>query len=74
MKTKKVGRAGRYGSRYGLRIRKKVDKIERLLKQKWECPKCSSKKLYRVKAGIWVCKKCHTKFAGNAYVPFGEIR
>jgi large subunit ribosomal protein L37Ae len=67
--TKKVGSAGRFGARYGLRIRKKIWEIEQLQKQKHKCPECFKSSLKRVAMGIWSCSNCGNKFAGGAYVP-----
>tara|TARA_Y100000310_G_C20676235_1_gene813229 strand:- start:205 stop:465 length:261 start_codon:yes stop_codon:yes gene_type:complete len=68
--TKKVGSAGRFGARYGRKIRKKVIKVEELQKAKHACPFCKKEGcVKRVAAGIWICKKCNTKFAGKAYTP-----
>ncbi len=67
--TKKVGSAGRYGARYGLRIRKKVWEIEQLQKQRQKCPECFKFTLKRIGNGIWFCNNCENKFAGGAYLP-----
>ncbi len=69
--AKKVGPAGRYGSRYGKRIREMVLKIEKKQRQRHVCPKCKMKKVKRVSTGIYLCKKCGTKFASGAYYPEG---
>jgi len=68
-RTKKVGSAGRYGSRYGRRIRKRIISIEESKKKKPICPNCLKHGVTRSAAGIWVCKKCGFKFAGKAYKP-----
>ena len=68
--TKKVGSSGRFGARYGRKIKKKLVDVEKLQKAKHTCPFC--KKVGGVKrlaAGIWTCKKCDAKFAGKAYTP-----
>jgi len=70
MPTKKVKSTGRYGSRYGLRIRKSVLAIDILKRTKWECPDCLKKTLRREAAGIWKCRKCSLKLAGKAYRPY----
>jgi large subunit ribosomal protein L37Ae len=72
-KTKKVGSSGKFGPRYGMRLRKKwleVDKKQRMLH---ECPVCRRKAVRRVSTGIWSCRKCGTKFAGGAYLPLTTI-
>jgi len=72
-RKKKVGSAGRFGARYGKKVRKIVAEIEKVQKQRHICPKCNMPYVKRVAAGIWECKKCGTKFAGLAYVP-GETK
>jgi len=71
-RTKKVKSAGRFGPRYGKRIREVVAKIEKFQKQRHQCPKCGMNYVVRLASGIWYCKKCGAKFAGGAYVPFPE--
>ncbi len=66
-RTKKVGSAGRFGVRYGLRIRKKVNEIEQKQKKKYECSACHAPRVIRIASGIWQCKKCNHKFANKAY-------
>ena len=56
----------RYGVRYGRRLRDKVGKLE-LERRSDSCPYCHYKKLVRVASGIWLCKKCSSKFTGRAY-------
>jgi len=69
MTTKKVKSAGRYGSRYGVGIRKRVVEVESQQKAKHTCPKCHFPKVKRISRGIFRCKKCNLKFAGGTYVP-----
>lgn len=71
-RTKKVGSIGRFGTRYGLRAKKLLKKVEEKQKQKHECPACKKMKLIRISAGIWECKSCKTKLAGGAYTPVSE--
>jgi large subunit ribosomal protein L37Ae len=68
-RTKKVKSAGRFQSRYGLLVRKRVRDIEEVQRAYHVCPKCGQKKVKRVSTSIWECRKCGTKFAGGAYVP-----
>ena len=67
MPTKKVKSAGRFGARYGRRVRQNIIDIEKKQKKKHECPYCFSLTTKRLAAGIWSCKKCETKFTGKAY-------
>ncbi len=67
-RTKKVGSAGRFGPRYGKKLRKLVISVEKVQRAKKVCPFC--KKLGAVKRkspGIWNCKKCEKTFTGRAY-------
>ena len=66
-RTKKVKSAGRFGTRYGRKIKQSIIRAEETKKHK--CPSCLKMTLKREAAGIWVCKKCSLKFAGKAYRP-----
>ena len=66
-KTKGQGTAGRFGTRYGRKLRNKVSAIEAKQKASYLCPECSAEKVKRTAKGIWECKKCKHKFAGKAY-------
>ena len=67
MATKKAGSAGRFGARYGLRIRRKINEVDKKLKAKHTCTSCLKKSMKRLAAGIWYCTKCKFKVAGKAY-------
>ncbi len=69
MHTKKVGSAGRFGNKYGSKIRVAVAKAEADSRSCHPCPVCLNQKLVRESAGIWTCRKCSTTFAGGAYSP-----
>ncbi len=66
MRTKKVKAAGRFGARYGTRVRKKIAEIESVQRKKQNCIFCNGI-VKRLSTGIWQCKKCNKKFAGHAY-------
>ncbi|AGK62183.1 LSU ribosomal protein L37AE [Archaeoglobus sulfaticallidus PM70-1] len=68
-RTKKVKIAGRFGSRYGVRVRKNIIKIEQEQRRKYVCNRCGKKRVKRVGTGIWECKSCGYKFAGGTYIP-----
>jgi len=67
--SKTVGSAGRFGPRYGKKVRKLVSEIEKSQKKRHVCPKCKMPYVKRISTGIYYCKKCKTKFAGKAYYP-----
>ena len=66
MRTKKVKAAGRFGVRYGTRVRKKITEIESIQRKKQNCIFCNGI-VKRLSKGIWHCKKCNKKFAGHTY-------
>jgi large subunit ribosomal protein L37Ae len=71
-RTKKVGPAGRYKARYGVKARTRIRNVEVIQKSKHLCPSCGHKKVKRISTSIWQCKKCGVKFAGGAYFPKTE--
>ena len=71
-RTKKVGSAGRFQARYGVRARTRVRDVETHQKTKHKCPNCGQNTIKRVGTGIWKCKKCGNTYAGGAYVPKTE--
>jgi large subunit ribosomal protein L37Ae len=69
MRTKKVGSAGKFGVRYGKRIKDRYVAIHVVQKASHKCPRCLKMSLKREAAGIWSCQKCGLKTAGKAYKP-----
>ena len=67
--TKKVGTTGRFGSRYGVGVKKRVLAVEIRQNQEPSCPFCGFAKVRREAAGLFNCKKCEARFAGGAYEP-----
>lgn len=65
--VKKLGSTKRFGARYGRKPKKKLAKIEEVLRKKQKCPYCSKFHVKRVAVGIWQCRKCKAKFTGKAY-------
>lgn len=65
----KVGASGRFGPRYGTRIRERVRAVEEKSKDLHRCPECEAKKVERISSGIWKCSRCGTKFAAKSYAP-----
>lgn len=68
-RTKKVGIAGKYGPRYGIRIRRRLHDVETEMREKHPCPECNTGVLKRVSTGIYECRKCGVKIASSAYYP-----
>jgi large subunit ribosomal protein L37Ae len=68
-RTKKVGITGRFGARYGTKVRKRVKTILEGLSTFHKCPRCATKSVKRVSTGVWTCRKCGHTFTGGAYLP-----
>lgn len=66
MKKKKAKAAGRFGARYGRRVRTKIAEVEGHQRKKQSCIFCNGI-AKRLSKGIWQCKKCNKKFAGHVY-------
>jgi large subunit ribosomal protein L37Ae len=67
--TAKVGSAGKFGPRYGVKVRKLIRDVEKVKRGSYECPNCHHKNVKRISSGIWVCRHCDTKFAAGSYSP-----
>ena len=65
--AKKIGSFKGLGARYGIKPRKQFTKVHKTLKVKRRCPECGSLQFGRKVVGIWACKKCGFKIAGQAY-------
>ncbi|KAI3855156.1 hypothetical protein MKX03_000100 [Papaver bracteatum] len=59
--TKKAGFVGKYGTRYGASLYKKIKKMEISQHSKYFCEFCGKV------VGIWGCKDCGKLKAGGAY-------
>ncbi|MFM1913008.1 MAG: hypothetical protein RIR51_846 [Bacteroidota bacterium] len=66
-RTAKVGITGKYGTRYGQKLRKQVKAFEILQRTKYTCPFCGKASVRRHSVGIWNCKACRRSVAGGAW-------
>ena len=66
-RTRKAGITGKYGTRYGQKLRKQVKALEILQRVKSVCPFCGKKSIKRQAAGIWRCRGCRRAIAGGAW-------
>jgi large subunit ribosomal protein L37Ae len=66
-RTAKVGITGKYGTRYGQKLRKQVKAIEILQRKKTICPFCGKTSIKRAAVGIWKCRACKRAIAGGAW-------
>ena len=68
-KLKKSNSAGRFGARYGKKIKAKLVKVAEKQRKKQKCPFCEKLGVKKLSKGIWQCtrKKCNKKFASNTY-------
>jgi len=68
MALKKLKASGKFGPRYGKKLREIYDKIMESSKKKYNCPICAKEKsVKRVSFGVWMCTRCKTKFASGAF-------
>jgi large subunit ribosomal protein L37Ae len=74
MRLKKLASAGRFGARYGRRIKERLLNSEISQRAKHKCPYCLKVNVKRVSTGIWECRSCSAKFTGKAYSPASEIK
>jgi large subunit ribosomal protein L37Ae len=65
--TQKLGITGKYGTRYGATLRKRMKSIEESQHRKYVCQACGKLSVKRTCVGIWKCRSCKQKFAGAAY-------
>ncbi|MDH5401265.1 MAG: 50S ribosomal protein L37ae [Candidatus Heimdallarchaeota archaeon] len=68
-RTKKVKASGRFGVRYGSRLRKRIREIDSTAKIYHRCPQCRLMSVKKQSIGIWECRKCSTKYTGGAWTP-----
>ena len=66
-RTKKVGIAGKYGTRYGSTIRKQIKEVEISQHQKYNCIFCGKNSVKRNSIGLWKCNFCRRSIAGGAW-------
>ena len=68
-KSKKSKSSGRFGARYGKRIRARLVQVEEKQRKKQKCPFCGKLGVKRISKGIWKCqrKTCGKKFASDTY-------
>lgn len=72
-KGKKTRSAGRFGVRYGRKVRQAVADIEERTRAAHTCPKCEHPAVKRMGTGIWTCQKCGYTFTGGTYAPFTSV-
>ncbi len=66
-KSKKSRSAGRFGARYGKKVRDRLVKVEDKQRKKQPSPFHPNGEAKRIAVGIWKCKKTGKVFANNAY-------
>ena len=69
-RTQKTGATARFGSRYGVSVRRRAGAALAKVKRSYTCPVCQYPKVKRKSSGIWGCKKCGHTFAGGVWEPF----
>ena len=69
-RTQKTGLTARFGSRYGVSVRRREGSAIKKKSRKYTCPVCQYQKVRRKAAGIWECRKCNHTFTGGVWEPF----
>ena len=69
-RTQKAGLTARFGSRYGVSVRRRAGSALKKKSKFYTCPKCHYVMVKRKSAGIWHCKKCNYTFSGGVWEPF----
>lgn len=69
MTKRKAVHTRRYGARYGVSVKQRVEDVEVKQRKKHVCPKCGFQKVKRISVGIFLCTKCKHTYAGGAYYP-----
>jgi len=72
MSEKKHSIAKGLGARYGATLRKRWAEVVSSARASYICERCGAKRVKRVSVGIWMCRSCGYKFAGQAYTPRAE--
>ncbi len=65
-RTTKVGITGKYGTRYGQKLRKQVKGLEIQQRTEYVCPFCGKTSVRKHSVGIWTCTKCSRSVSGGA--------
>src|SRR2546422_10396134 len=68
-RTRKASSVGRFGPRYGVKIRRGILEVETVRKAPSTCPRCQGPNVRRESSGVWRCRRCGLTFAGGAYKP-----
>ncbi len=67
-KTKKVGISGKFGARYGSKVRKAWNVVAEKQKGIVKCPRCESRlRNMREYTGLWHCRRCGATWTGGAW-------
>lgn len=53
--------------RGGVKIRKRLKKVQELKNQKYKCPVCKKKSVVRLQYAVWKCRSCGAVIAGGAW-------
>ncbi|MAK40581.1 MAG: 50S ribosomal protein L37ae [Euryarchaeota archaeon] len=69
-RTQKAGATARFGSRYGVSVRRRAGSAMSKKSRKYTCPNCQYPKVRREVAGIWKCRKCNHTFSGGVWEPY----
>ena len=66
-KSKKKVTLKGLGSKFGAPVRKRFSMTVNLQRMRRRCPSCGAWRFKREVSGIWTCRKCGVKVAGEAF-------
>ncbi len=70
---KEIASIKRFGVRYGRSLKERMGKIEAEQRKLHRCPYCGKPSVKWQAVGIWLCRKCGSKFTGKAYSPMKKV-
>lgn len=66
-RTRKIKIAGKFGVRYGSKVKERYTSVVSRQAKKQQCPYCKKYGAKRLAKGLWTCKACDKKFTSHAY-------
>ncbi len=59
--------------KYGIKLRRRAEKVLARSRATYKCPNCGKIAVKRKFLGVWKCRKCGYEFAGGAWEPLTPL-